>query len=126
MICLDTSVLIDYFRKTNKDNSFLYQLRDTYTDFAVSIVTEYEIYVGCKPNQKAFWNNLFQGFTILSFDKNACQNELDIHQNLKSRNKLIDIPDLFIAATTQANDLQLATINAKHFDRIENLKIITP
>jgi predicted nucleic acid-binding protein len=26
LICLDTSVLIDYFRKTNKENSFLFEL----------------------------------------------------------------------------------------------------
>lgn len=98
----------------------------SYTDFAVSIITEYEIYVGSKPNQKQFWDNLFQGFTVFPFDKKACQNALEIHQNLKSRNQLIDIPDLFIAATAQINNLSLATINKKHFERIEDLNIIVP
>lgn len=35
LICLDTSVLIDYFRKTNKKNSFLAELTQKYSHFSV-------------------------------------------------------------------------------------------
>jgi len=126
MICLDSSVLIDYFRKTNKTNSLLFKLQEEYTGFAVSIITEYEIYVGSKPNQMSFWDNLFQGITVLPFDEKACMNALEIHKDLKSRNQLIEIPDLFIAATAQSHNLPLATINKKHFERIKNLNIVVP
>lgn len=43
LICLDTSVLIDYFRKKDKTKSFFYALADEYDSFAVSVITEYEI-----------------------------------------------------------------------------------
>lgn len=37
---------------------------------------------------------------------------------------MIDTADLFIAATAIANSLPFATLNKKHFDRIEGLKIV--
>lgn len=38
IICLDTSVLIDYFRKVNKSKSFFYELTKEYDLFAVSAI----------------------------------------------------------------------------------------
>lgn len=73
---VDTSVLIDFYRKTDKSNS-------ASADIAVNI-----------------------------------------NMNLKRKRKLIDIADLFIAATAIAYDLPLATLNRKHFERIEHLNII--
>ena len=46
VICLDTSVLIDYFRKVIKSKSFFYELTNEFDLFAVSAITEYEIYYG--------------------------------------------------------------------------------
>ena len=37
IICLDTSILIDFFRKTKKENSALYKLKQHNFDFSVSI-----------------------------------------------------------------------------------------
>jgi len=55
LILLDTSILIDYFRKKNKRNSDFYQLvaANKYT-YAVSVITEYEIYVGATEDQRDF------------------------------------------------------------------------
>lgn len=38
---------------------------------------------------------------------------------------MIDSKDLFIAATAIAHSLPVATINKKHFERIESLEIIS-
>lgn len=43
LICLDTSVLIDYFRKVKKENSYLYQISEQYDRFAVSAITKYSV-----------------------------------------------------------------------------------
>jgi len=59
IICLDTSILIDYYRKTDKQNSFFFQLTQTYHLFAVSIITEYEIMIGSSQSQDAFWLSFF-------------------------------------------------------------------
>lgn len=126
VICLDTSVLIDFFRKTKKENSFLVQLRKRDKSFVVSVVTEFEVYCGSTNQQKQFWDTVFQQIRILSFEDNAKESALEIHKNLKQRNKLIEIPDIFIEATAKAHKLKLATLNIKHFERIEGLELITP
>jgi len=71
IICLNTSVLIDYFRKKDKQKSVLFKLTKEYKLFAVSIVTEYEIMIGANNGQTDFWNQFFDRITILPFDKSA-------------------------------------------------------
>jgi tRNA(fMet)-specific endonuclease VapC len=94
LICLDTSVLIDYFRKTKKSNSFLYKLTEQYSLFAVSIITQYEIYVGSNDDQDSFWDQFFESITVLPFDAKANEQAIRIYRELKQKSKLIEIPDL--------------------------------
>lgn len=42
IICLDSSVLIEYYRKNKKENSFLFQLAAKY-EFKIPSVVKYEI-----------------------------------------------------------------------------------
>ena len=57
LIFLDSFVLIEYFRKTKKENSFLYtlQLEQGYQGFPFSAVVKIEIYKGVNNRQKMFW-----------------------------------------------------------------------
>lgn len=87
-------------------------------------MTEYEIYTGTTSGQIDFWNNFLQKTEILSFDKNVARVAVEINKELKRKRKLIDIADLFIAATAVSNNLPFATLNKKHFDRIDNLIIV--
>ncbi len=124
VVLVDTSVLIDLFRKTDKTNSALVGLvRQGYT-YAISAITEYEIYTGTVPAQIEFWNNFLERVDVLPFDKAAARVAVAINQDLKRKRKLIDVADLFIAATAIANKLPIATLNIKHFDRIDNLIIV--
>jgi tRNA(fMet)-specific endonuclease VapC len=50
---------------------------------------------------------------------------VDISSALKRKRKQIDIADLFIAATAISNNLSFATLNLKHFERIDTLQIVT-
>lgn len=43
---IDTSLLIDYFRKTDKSNARLVQLSQQFDQLAISSVTEFEVYSG--------------------------------------------------------------------------------
>lgn len=80
-------------------------------DFAVSTVTKYEIYTGATKSQLAFWDDVFQAISVLSFDEDCVDVAVGINADLKRKRKLIDIADLFIGATAIANKLPLATIN---------------
>jgi len=124
-IILDTSVLIEYFRKGNKENTLLYKLGKDDFNYAVSIFTVFEIYKGVnKERQLIFWNTLLEKYDVIEYKEKENNQAIEIYKNLKSRNKLIELPDILIAATTIANNLKIATINLKHFDRIEGLEII--
>lgn len=124
IVCLDTSILIDYYRKTDKQNSFFFQLTQTYQLFAVSVITEYEIMIGSSHIQDIFWLSFFDKVTILPFTREANKVAVEIFRQLKSGNKLIEIADILIAATALSNSLKLATLNKNHFDRIQGIAFI--
>ncbi|WP_188503911.1 type II toxin-antitoxin system VapC family toxin [Parapedobacter pyrenivorans] len=124
VVCLDTSILIDYYRKKDKRKSAFFQLTNRFKLFSVSIVTEYEIMVGTKTDQEEFWKKFFDKVTILPFNKSVNDWAVSITKQLKSSNKLIEVPDIFIAATAKAHNLPLATLNLKHFERIKDLAIV--
>lgn len=92
--------------------------------FAVSAVTKYEIYAGATPNQLTFWDNIFRAITVMPLDELSVDIAVTIISALKRKRKQIDLADLFIAATAVAHNLPLVTLNRKHFDRIDTLKMI--
>lgn len=61
---------------------------------------------------------------VLSFDEVVSQVAVDINSALKRERKQIGMADLFIAATAISKDLPLSTLNKKHFDRIDGLRIV--
>lgn len=120
----DTSILIDYYRKTDKEKSvWIALIRQGYS-FVISAVTKYEIYSGATQSQLLFWDSIFQQLSVISFDESCVDTSVKINANLKRKRKQIDIADLFIAATAVTHDYKLATLNKKHFDRIEELNIL--
>ncbi len=124
IILIDTSILIDYFRKSNKDNSKLIELLRQGYKFQISAVTEYEIYAGATVDQEAFWRTLLNTIGVVFFDSKAVEIAVKVNTALKRKRKQIAIADLFIAATAISNDLPLSTLNKKHFERIDNLKLV--
>lgn len=46
VVLVDTSVLIDYFRKKDKGRTLLHQLAEDGCTLKLSVITEYEVYVG--------------------------------------------------------------------------------
>jgi len=124
LICLDTSVLIDYYRKKDKSKSLFYKLTERYTFFAVSAITKYELYLGNTEEQNIFWDKFFSQISVLPFDTNSARNAANIYKQLKTKNKLIEAPDILIAGTVMQFNLPLATLNRKHFERINGLEMV--
>lgn len=124
LILLDTSILIDYFRKKDKGKSVFVQLTETYDRFCISAITEYEIRVGLNEAQELFWEELLAQLHIIPFDSAAVHIAKDLMNLLKRQRKQIAIPDLFIASTAISRDLPFATLNKKHFERISDLKLV--
>ncbi len=123
-VMVDTSILIDFYRKTDKNNSLWIALVRQGYDFAISAITKYEIYSGASKGQVEYWNRILQAVTVIPFDESAVNTAVEINTTLKQKRKQIDLADLFIGATAVANNLPFATLNKKHFDRIQGLRIV--
>jgi predicted nucleic acid-binding protein len=123
MILLDSSILIELFRATNKEKTHFYRLAASESDFAISIITHYEIYIGSNEKQDSFWTDFMDSVVILDFDLQTSKQAVKIYKHLKKTNKLIDLADIFIAATSISYNIPLATLNISHFQRIKELEI---
>ena len=124
IVLADTSILIDLFRKTEKTRSRLVQLALQGYQLKISAISQFKVYSGSTTAQLPFWDDLLQKIEVLPFDKDIVKQAVIINKQLKQKRKQIDMADLFIAATAIANNLAFATLNRKHFERIEALRIL--
>lgn len=118
LILIDTSILIDFFRKTDKSKSTLLSLVEQGFNYCISAISEYEIYTGANIAQSEYWEKFLQQIDVLPFDKDVARKAVEINMQLKKKRKQIAIPDLFIAATAHTHSLPIATLNKKHFERL--------
>jgi predicted nucleic acid-binding protein len=124
-ILIDTSVLIDHLRRQNKERSAYFQAAQQF-DCSVSVITEFEFRVGATQANQDFVSALLDLTPILSFDSACVHAAASIYRDLRAVNRLIALPDLFIAATAVAYDLPLLTLNRTHFERVSALTVLAP
>ena len=91
VIMVDTSILIDYYRKTDKTNSQWVALVRQGYKFAISVVTKYEIYSGATQDQLAFWDSALQAIEIIPLDEISIDTAVSINNSLKRQRKQIDM-----------------------------------
>jgi tRNA(fMet)-specific endonuclease VapC len=122
-ILVDTSIIIDYLRKDNKEKSQFYRIIDKY-DLYVSAVTMFELFAGATDDRKRNdINKISRFFEVLPFTEDIARRAGEIFLSLKLQNKLIEIRDLFIGATAVMHNLPVLTLNKDHFNRIEEIQI---
>jgi len=124
MILLDSSILIELFRKKDKSKTMFFHLSQSYSELSISSISYYEIGIGNREAHFAYWEKLTETIAVLPFDKICSKTAIDIYRDLLSKNKMIDLADLFIGATAVTHSIPIATLNVKHFSRISGLKIL--
>lgn len=124
MLLIDTSVLIEYFRKTKKDETFFYKLAESHANFCISTITKYEVLVGSNPQQDGFWQKLFDSIAIITFDDATALETVQIRKELKAKSENLGFEDMAIAATARQKGFPLATLNDKHFKKTTNLNLV--
>jgi tRNA(fMet)-specific endonuclease VapC len=124
MILLDSSILIELFRKKNKEKTTFYKLSDNYDGLYISSITNYEIGIGNRKSHVDYWEQLSNYFKVLPFDKECSNTAIAIYLDLLKSNMIIDLADILIGATALTHNLPIATLNTKHFSRIKGLDII--
>jgi len=121
---IDTSVMIEHLRARDKLTTKLYQLSDE-TELYISAVSMYELYMGATSKEKQKDIQLLtEPLTVLPFNDTVALQAAQLFHQLKRKNELIEFRDIFIAATCLVFDLPIATLNEKHFKRIDGLKIV--
>ena len=120
---VDTNIFIDHIRAKDKLASALFKLSTKHKLF-ISSVTLYELHIGAPVKQQEIdIRFLTEGLTILPFGEKKSFKAAQIFDLLKKNNQLIEFRDIFIAATCIVNNQPIATLNKKHFERIEGLNI---
>ena len=122
-VLVDTSILIDFFRKEDKSKSLLYKIQRTHK-ILISTISEFEFMAGVKEDHVKSIKYFFEKIGIISFDSSAALIASSIYRNLKTKNQLIEFRDIFIAATAIAHDIPVLTLNMNHFERVEHLKLL--
>ena len=89
----------------------------------ISSITEFEFSVRSTPPNREIVDKLLAKLPVLPFDSACVKTATEIYRNLKVKNQLISLPDIFVAAIAITHDLQLLTFNRKHFERVGNLKL---
>ena len=122
-ILIDTSILIDYYRKKNVDKTLFYHLAGKY-DFCISIISEFEFLIGFSDEKLAFAKEIIKGMDIFDINNVISEEARRIYLNLRRTNKMIPFSDLFIAATAVNCNIPLATLNKKHFEFVDGLELL--
>ena len=122
-VLIDTSILIEHLRKQNRANSILFNIVDSY-DLYISSVVEFELYAGATDTRKQEdVREILTWCIVIPLTSDIARTAASIYRQLRATNQLVEIRDLFIAATALSRDLPLMTLNTAHFSRIDALEI---
>ncbi|MBN1350416.1 type II toxin-antitoxin system VapC family toxin [candidate division KSB1 bacterium] len=126
-IFIDSSILIDFLRKHNKENSRLWELKHEYGNLSISAISAFGLYASATSTQKLNdVKTLLKWFDIIDFNEDIAEEAGRKYSILKQLNKRIDYRDLFIGSSALFYDMNLATLNIDHFNRIPDLKLLIP
>lgn len=119
-LCLDTDVCIDILKGHERIENLLSILKDSYT--CISTVTMFELLLR-KTNLDVV-EKFISLVDKINFNEDVARVASKIFKDLKERNTIIEIRDIFIAATAIANNCDLATFNKRGFARIKDVRLI--
>ena len=121
---IDTSIFLEYLRKSNKNKTQLMQVVDRFETVYVSALSIFEIQAGLDEVNRKRTDNLLKFFTILPFDKNISDEAVKLYQQLKLSAQGMNVKDLFVAATARYHQLPLLSQNMNEFVKVNNLTLI--
>ncbi len=123
-ILIDTSIVIEYLRSLKREKTNFIQLFQQY-DLFLSVISVFELFNGAKDqSKKQDIDTIIGEVSTKNFTIETAKIASKIYLNLRKQNKIIEFRDILISATSIQYNLPIATLNIKHFERIENLQII--
>jgi len=117
-LLIDTDVIIDYLRDRPEAVFYLENLTDL---LLISAVTVAELYAGVRAGgERKALDSFIQAFEIVAVNEEiAVRGGLYRRDYSKSHN--IGLADALIAATADSRNVELVTLNKKHFPMLSNV-----
>lgn len=123
--CLDTDILIEYFRGNEKIVQRISMISDE-DGIALTWLSFYEffkgIYLSKKLDEEVFLKNLLASCLVLESSFESSKIGGEIYATLKKEGRLINDADILIASIVRANNAILVTNNVSHFSRVPELQ----
>ena len=121
-LCVDTSVVIDWLRRADSQNTLFYQLLSDQHELLLPVVVVAELYSGKSVWQHAQAKIRLDGILaecqVLSLESDIAVLAGKIRVTHK-----VTLLDALIAATAMQNNLELVTLNVKDFSKITELSL---
>ncbi len=122
-IVVDTSVLIDHLRGGSYLTALLKSV-DNKTSFFISSIVIFELFSGKSTENKdaaAKVYRLISSFEIIEVTPSIATRAGELYRDVDNS---LDFPDYIIAATALEIGADIATLNKKHFRRINGLRLV--
>lgn len=126
-VLIDTSILIDAERRGERLERALGD-----EDRTISVVTASELLhgvhraddEGIRVRRQVFVEHVLASLDPLPITTQVARCHARLWAHLEQARKLIGAHDLWIAATALAHGMSLATVNARHFERVPGLPVV--
>jgi hypothetical protein len=123
MMLVDTDVLIDFLRGRAEARDFIAGLP---RDAAVSAITLAELHVGVREGaEREALDGMLATFRVLPLDAVIARSGGLLRRDY-GKSHGVGLNDALIAATAQAHDLPLATLNGKHYPMLTADRLLQP
>jgi tRNA(fMet)-specific endonuclease VapC len=129
MICLDTTALIDFYKKDEALRDLLDNIEE---DLSTTVMNCQEIFFGIDPKnpkhkgEKEYYEALFENLIILDLGKESCKKTSEIYWEMIGKGKDIGKFDSMIAGICLVNGVnRIITKNKRHFENIKGLKVLS-
>lgn len=120
-ICLDTDIAIGIINGDKRLEKLIQKMPDY--DVCITSITVFELLL--RETNLDVAKRFVNDSEIIHFKDREAIKASSIFKDLKKEGSLIDIRDIFIAASCIVNNLPLVTFNKKHFERIKELNVET-
>ena len=131
-ILIDTSVLVDAERREEQYEQMLPGDEQDQEEHSISVITVSELLHGVhratagkrQARRRAFVEGLLARFEPIPIVSEVARMHAECWAELEEAGEMIGVHDLWIAATALAHGLQVATTNAREFERVPGLSVL--
>jgi len=128
MIFLDTNIISYYFNANAIIKEKILETIDNDENICTTVINVYEILKGFrwKNNEKKEkqFKEFLEDVTVFTIDNDVIDIAANLYSNLRKSGKTIGDADILIAAVVIRNNGTLVSNNKKHYEGINQLKLI--